>query len=205
VSTNGITLAWLTALSMLMAGCGNLAQGPSDTIVRITSLEAASGAAPDKFGGTLGSDVITIVKKNSVDIPTLFNDLGRVTMAMTLKDPGSSGVTAIPTDLNIVTFTHYRVVYRRTDGHNVEGVDIPYAFDSGLTFSVTPAGTVQVGFEIVRLSAKQEAPLQALQATGLFISTIGEVTFYGKDQAGNNVIVTGYIGITFGNYGDPGT
>ena len=203
MSTKGITLAWLTALSMLTAGCGNVSQGPSDTLVRINLLEAASGAVPDKFGGTLGSDVITIVKKDSVDIPTRFNDLGRVTMAMTLKDPGAPGVPNTPSALNIVTFTHYRVAYRRTDGRNVQGVDVPYAFDSGLTFSVNTDGTVQVGFEIVRLSAKQEAPLQALIVSGLFISTIADVTFYGKDQAGNNVLVTGSIGINFGNFGDP--
>jgi hypothetical protein len=204
VSTKGITFAWLTSLSMLMAGCGNVGQGPSPTIVRITFLEGASGAAPDSFGGTLNSDVTTIVTRNSVLTPTTFDDFARVTMAMTLKDPGSSGVTNIPVDLNVVTFTHYRVAYRRTDGRNTQGVDIPYAFDSGLTFSVSPAGTVQVGFEIVRHAAKTSAPLSGLQTSGLIISTIADVSFFGKDQAGNNVTVTGSIGINFGDFGDPG-
>jgi hypothetical protein len=204
VSTKGIAFAWLTSLSMLMAGCGDVSQGPSSTLVRIEFLEGASGASPDKFGGTLLSDVTTIVKKGAVDVPTIFNDVARVTMAMTLKDPGSSGVTNIPNDLNIVTFTHYRVVYRRTDGRNVQGVDVPFAFDSGLTFSVSPAGTVQVGFEIVRHTAKEEAPLKALASSGAIISTIADVTFYGTDQAGKNVIVTGFIGINFGDFGDPG-
>jgi hypothetical protein len=193
----------LTSLSMLTAGCGNVSQGPSPSVVRITLLEAASGAAPDKFGGTLNSDVITVVKRNSVDVSTIFNDLGRVTMALALKDPGAPGVTNKPSDLNIVTFTRYRVEYRRSDGHNIQGVDVPYAFDSGLTFSVNPDGTVQVGFEIVHHSAKEEAPLRALEFSNSLINTITDVTFYGKDQAGNNVQVTGTIGINFGNFGDP--
>jgi hypothetical protein len=35
------------------------------------------------------------------------------------------------------------------------------------------------------------------------ISTIADVTFYGRDQAGNDVSATGSIGIDFGNFGDP--
>ena len=37
------------------------------------------------------------------------------------------------------------------------------------------------------------------QGTGLG----ADVTFYGADQAGNPVQVTGSIGINFANYGDP--
>lgn len=204
MSTKAITLGLLlTSLSMLTAGCGNPRQGPSDSIVRITALEGASGAKPDVFSGTLASDVITIVKRDNVNVSTIFNDGGRVTMALALKDPGAPGVPNLPSALNSVTFTHYRVVYRRTDGRNVQGVDVPYAFDSGLTFSVPPDGTVQVGFEIVRHTAKEEAPLRALQVSNAIINTVTDVTFYGKDQAGNNVEVTGSIGINFGNFGDP--
>ena len=35
------------------------------------------------------------------------------------------------------------------------------------------------------------------------ISTIAEVTFYGRDQAGNDVSATGSMGVDFGNFGDP--
>jgi hypothetical protein len=34
------------------------------------------GAKPDVFGGTLNSDVVTFVKRDSVNVPTIFNDLG---------------------------------------------------------------------------------------------------------------------------------
>ena len=58
-------------------------------------------------------------------------------------------------------------------------------------------------FELVRIIAKQEAPLRALQANGVLITTIAEVSFYGRDQAGNEVTAVGSIGVTFGNFGDP--
>ena len=32
---------------------------------------------------------------------------------------------------------------------------------------------------------------------------IAEVTFYGTDQAGNDVTVTGTISVTFADFGDP--
>ena len=203
MSTKSITLALLTSLSMLTAGCGVHEQGSASSLVRIITLEAASGAKPDVFSGTLLSDVTTIVKRDSVNVPTIFNDGGRVAMALALKDPGASGVPSVPSALNAVTFTHYRVEYRRSDGRNVQGVDVPYAFDSGLTFTVPPDGTIQVVFEIVRHTAKEEAPLLALQVSGQIINTVTDVTFYGKDQGGKSVEVRGTIGINFGDFGDP--
>lgn len=203
MSTKSTTVAVLTSLSMLAAGCGVYEQGPSSSVVVIRSLQAASGAKPDELGGTLRSDVITMVKRNNVDVPTVFNDNGRVAMAIVLKDEGAPGVTNVARPLNAVTFTHYRVVYRRTDGRNVQGVDVPYAFDSGLTFSVSPEGAAQAAFEIVRHTAKEEAPLKALQVSGEIINTVTDVTFYGRDLGGKSVTVTGSIGINFGDFGDP--
>ena len=109
---------------------------------------------------------------------------------------------AAPSELNWVTVTRYRVVYRRTDGRNTPGVDVPFPFDSAVTVTVTGDGG-SAGFQLVRTSAKQEAPLRPLVNNPDIISTIADVTFYGRDQAGNDVSVTGSIGIDFGNFGDP--
>ena len=122
-------------------------------------------------------------------------------MALVLRDPGLGTTPAVPTAINQVTFTSYRVVYRRTDGRNVEGVDVPYAFSSGVTFTVPASGRVTVGFNLVRQTAKLEAPLLALRNRLVLISTIAEVTFFGRDLAGHDVIATGTIGITFGDFG----
>jgi hypothetical protein len=202
VSTKPITFTLLTALTMVAAGCGVAEQGRSPVVVRIDTLEAANGGTTTgTFGGYLHSDVQNIVNVNNVQTPTRFNDVGRVTMSLVLRDPGSPGVANTPSELNAVTITHYRVVYRRTDGRNVQGVDVPFAFDSGMTITVAPTGQGQQTFDIVRVSAKFEAPLQALVSNGQALDTIADVTFFGKDMHNNDVAVTGSIGITFANFG----
>jgi hypothetical protein len=95
------------------------------------------------------------------------------------------------------------VSYRRSDGKNTPGVDVPYGFDSAVTFTIPNDGVITHSFELVRHVAKEEAPLKALITNGNIISAIGEITFYGRDQAGNEVAVNASIGINFGNFGDP--
>lgn len=200
--------AAIAAASIGAAGCGEFvreSRSPSQLV--IASLEAASGATPSEFGGNLLSDVITIVRQQvggvEVEVPTIFNDVGSVTIRLRLRDPGVPGITAQPSSINEVTITRYRVVYRRTDGRNTPGVDVPQPFDSAVTFTVPPDAAATAGFEIVRHLAKREAPLTALRAGGTFISTIAEVTFFGRDGAGNEVSVSGFMNIDFGNFGDP--
>jgi len=194
--------------AIAVAGCGDyVREGRSPVQVVINQLEGASGAEPGKFSNTMISDVITLVKRTindeEVRIPTTFGDLGRATMTLNLKNPGSTTDPASPSAINQVTFTRYRVLYRRSDGRNTPGVDVPFPFDGGATFTVPATGSATVGFEIVRNEAKYEAPLQALQNSRVVISMITEVTFYGRDQAGNDVQATGSILIDFGDFGDP--
>ena len=201
----GLTAVLLASLS---AGCGDVARnGRAPVMAVISALDGASGAEPGTFGTTVNSDVVTLVEETvdgqTVDVPTVFNDLGRVTMRLTLRDPGVPGVTATPTPLNEVTFNRYRVTYRRADGRNTPGVDVPHPFDSAVTFTVPAEGNFTAGFTLVRHTAKQEAPLRALGTSSVIISTIAEVTFYGRDQVGNEVMATGSIGVFFGNFGDP--
>ena len=196
------------ALAALASGCGDMVrQGRAPVQLVINSLEASSGAAPDESATTLLSDVQTLVERDvngdTVLVPTTFNDIGEVTMSLILKDPGQSGIVATPSALNQVTITRYRVEYRRTDGRRTQGVDVPYTFDSAVTFTVPTEGSIEAGFEIVRHTAKQEAPLAALIRNPDVISTIADITFYGRDQAGNDISVTGTMGINFGNFADP--
>jgi hypothetical protein len=102
-----------------------------------------------------------------------------------------------------VTIDRYRVEYRRADGHNTQGVDVPFAWDSAFTITVPPDEDAVAGFQIVRQSAKSEAPLRALIQSGNIISTIAVVTFYGHDQAGNQVSASANIGIDFADFADP--
>jgi hypothetical protein len=58
---------------------------------------------------------------------------------------------------------------------------------------------------MVRAQAKLEPPLRNLRAGGGagLISTIADVTFYGKDQTGTDVSVTGSISVNFADWADP--
>jgi hypothetical protein len=173
----------------LSASCGDLVrQGHSPVMLVV-------GALTDKDGtATMQSDVL-------VGGGT-FNDNATATLFVQLKDQGSLGVVTAPSPTNQVVIDRYHVEYRRTDGHNTPGIDVPYPFDSALT--VTVSDTVKVPFEIVRHSAKEEAPLAALRlsGTGHFISTITTVTFYGHDLAGNDISGSGNIGIDFADFAD---
>jgi hypothetical protein len=179
----------LVALASVSASCGEFTrQGTAPVIVVVDRLSVEDDQ------GTLHSDVLT---EGSV-----VNDMAEVRLRLILKDPGDSGAAASPTPLNSVTITRYHVEYRRTDGRNVQGVDVPFAFDSGLTFTISAGQSQSAVFQIVRNTAKAEAPLKALANNGEILSTIAYVTFYGHDQAGNDVSANASIGIDFANFAD---
>ena len=51
-----------------------------------------------------------------------------------------------------------------------------------------------------KLMGTREAPLAQLLGSAIVITTIADVTFYGQDQVGNQVTVTGSIQIDFGDF-----
>ena len=191
---SGIRLAFALFLAAAASSCGELTrQGTGSSYLIVQLLQAAPGAEPDKFGGNLLSDVLTVVE----EVPGVYNDIGEVSLALVMKDP----LTA-PSSANAITVNRYRVRYIRTDGRNTPGVDVPYGFDGSLTITVGEGNAVGT-FELVRHLSKLEAPLRALVTNGVIISTIAEVTFYGHDQTGREVSVVGRISVDFGNFADP--
>jgi hypothetical protein len=201
--TTGVVAVIVAALAV--GSCGKVVrQGRSPGYLIIDTLSSASGVKPDLFSNTLESDVITNVKVfvegQQVLVPTIFEDLGRVRLRLGLKDVTSTG----PTTNNEITVTQYRVTFRRADGRNTPGVDVPYAFDGAVTGTIDDQGSV-LTFILVRAQAKIETPLKALVGMGgsIAIATIADVTFYGRDQAGNEVNVTGSISVHFADWGDP--
>ena len=174
----------------------------------IESLQAIrGGATTGEPSGFLHSDVITNVTTpppcaEESPCPTVFSDSGRVVFRVSLKDIGSGAPALVPSSNNEVTITRYRVVYRRSDGRNTPGVDVPFGFDGATTGTVPALGSVALDFELVRHVAKLEAPLAQLAFNPTIIATIAEITFYGRDQVGNEISATGSMLIEFGNFGD---
>ena len=189
----------LAAVTAGQVSCGSVVRdGRSSVYLVVDSLVAKRAGSSDPEGGTLLSDVVT---KGST-----FNDVATVTLRMSPKDIGPTGTTQ-PSLNNEVTINRYRVVYRRADGRNTPGVDVPYGFDGAATGTIPVGGTLKLGFELVRHIAKEESPLIQLRFangnTPPVISTITDVTFYGRDQVGNELNVTGLMLINFGDFADP--
>ena len=172
------------AAAVLISGCGDYAtNGSGSSYLVLNTLTGGAG------GGSLQSDVIS-------DEGGILQDNGEASLTLQMKDLGGPG----PSPVNAITITQYHVEYIRSDGRNVQGVDVPFAFDGGVTVTVSGASTVT--FTLVRAAAKHEAPLKALVGHGgaQHISTIARVTFYGHDQTGRGVSVTGNIGVDFADW-----
>jgi hypothetical protein len=188
----------MLTLAAASASCGSaVREGTGTSFLVIANLEGASGAEPDEFGGLLQSDVVTVVDNRS----TVFSDSGRVTLRLALKDPGPASSPLEPTQNQAITVNRYRVRFVRADGRNTPGVDVPYGFDGAFTMTVTNES--QATFELVRHVAKAEAPLGALANNFTVISTVAEITFYGRDLTGHEVSVVGHLTVDFGNFADP--
>lgn len=187
------------------ASCSDMARtGTGPAFLIMESVQASRGGG-GTFTTSLLSDVLTIVNVTvggaTVPTPTIFNDLGQASIRAEMKNQLA---TTAPTPVNSITLNRYRVRFRRTDGQNREGIDVPYGFDGGTTATIPVGGAVLINFDLVRHQTKSEPPLRNLiNGGGLrFISVIAEVTFYGADQAGNEVSITGSIDVQFGDFGD---
>ena len=170
---------------LLATSCSkSIRSGQASSYLVITSLTGGSDN-----DSTVESDVVT-------DTGSIFTDAGQAAFQVLMKDNGGLA----PTPVNAITITQYHVEYVRSDGRNTPGVDVPFAFDGGVTATITGAGSV--GFTLVRIQAKLEAPLKALAFHGgaQAISTVARITFYGHDQTGREVSVTGNIDVSFADW-----
>lgn len=196
----------LAGLSVAAASCGDVATtGRSPMYLVIESLNGVPGGAEEgKAATTLASDVQTLITKPdpctaTSPCPTIYGDSGQVTFHLSQKD-----ITSVvgPTSNNQVIINRYHVAYRRADGRNTPGTDVPYAFDGAFTVTVPASGSATAGFELVRNVAKMESPLVQLVTNSTIITTLADVTFYGQDIVGNEIQATGTIQVNFGNFAD---
>ena len=196
ITRAGAAAAVVAAIAASSCATDTARRGDSSSQLTIMSIQTARGAGtvPSTFvNGPLLSDVQDATG-------TIFDDFASVQMRVTLKDIGAPGLAASPTVLNDVTVSRYRVVYRRSDGRNVEGVDVPRAFEGTLTLTIPAGQTGNAVVELVRHVAKLEAPLAALRGNLNVLSTTAEITFFGRDQAGNQLSASGSVQINFANF-----
>ena len=171
----------IVGLAVGAASCGEVnGDSRSPVLLRVTGLTANGGAI--LLSDVRGDDSIS-------------NDTATATLASTMKN-----TTLSPTPNNEITLNRYRVEFRRADGRNTPGVDVPYPFDGAVTTRIAAGGTGSVVFEIVRHVAKEESPLVQLATNRNEITTIATITFYGTDTVGNVVSASGEMTVNFGNF-----
>jgi hypothetical protein len=181
----------LFALAVASASCGSVREGTGTSFLIIEGMDFAPGNDRTQFEATLHSDVNTPGGN--------FDDLGRATFRLGLKDPGPSVAPNTPTQNQFITIDRYHVRFFRADGRNTQGVDVPYEFDGAFTATVG-GNSVQSSFVVVRHDAKREAPLAILGSNRLILTIIAEVTFYGRDQTGHETQAVARASIDFGNF-----
>ena len=174
----------------------------SSTILVIERIGAASG-------GTTDDPIPTLLNSDVLTNGAVFPDIARVTTRLAFKAPGTSESPASPTSANWITVTGYRVFFRRTDGRNTAGVDVPFPFEGGMTMTTLDISSAE--FTLIRAQAKLEPPLIALRnqpgggpGGAIALSVIADITFFGHDQTGAAVSADGSIGINFADFADPG-
>jgi hypothetical protein len=189
--------AALVAVSTASCGSDLLRTGRGPVLLIIDAMTASAGG-----DGTFTSNLLSDVNRDG----SVFNDLGRATIRAVLKNQAApvSGIVTSTTPLQSVTITRYRVTFRRADGRNTPGVDVPFGFDGVASLTVDVGSTADVQFDMVRHANKLEPPLANLAGLGgqMIITTAAEVTFFGRDQNGNEVTVVGMMDVTFGDFPD---
>jgi hypothetical protein len=185
--------AAIAAVLLGCLACGDVVRdNRAATLVTVTSLTPSF----------LNSDVVRLVTapapcSAATPCPTITNDTITATITTAMKNTSVS-----PTTNNQVTLNRYHVEFRRADGRNVEGIDVPRSFDGAVTVSIAANGSAGFSLELVRHVAKQESPLTQLVNSPNAIATIATITFYGTDAVGNVVSASGQMSVNFGNFAD---
>lgn len=153
------------------------------------------------------------------DVSKTVNDDATVDVALFRKNPN----VAITGPLEGVQLLRYEVVFTRSDGRNVEGVDVPFRFTGPLNgvFVDPPGGssvaTRSVIVSVVRHQAKIEPPLRNL--LGVFVAnqepgtaptisgagivtTVAEVTVHAATLSGEGLVASARFQVTFADFVD---
>lgn len=147
---------------------------------------------------------------------TVFSDV--ITNGSIVNDTGVAAVTTLtynPTaDSDEHDITYYMnvvvdqidVEFMRTDGKNVEGVDVPYRFTQPMNMLVAVDKTVSIPFVLIRHAAKMDAPLINLRdvpSEEFVLQLVAKVTVHGKDLGGHRVApVIGYLTVWCADFAD---
>ena len=176
----------------------------------IMEIAGITGFAGGQTGGTAGDVLFS-------DVSRFINDDAVVLVNVYRKNPTVTSTSP----LEHVRLESYEVRYFRSDGHSVEGVDVPHRITGALN-SIrihTPTDTgeleVEAVINVVRQTAKREPPLINLVglrpvSTGTatlpgqgIIFTVAEITVYARQvTTGEPLSATGSFQVAFADFVD---
>lgn len=194
---SGLRTAVLAAAALVLAACNPIEnETGSNSLLTIETLTALNMEGQEV--NFCQSDVLYTDPQTGAT--SIVADIAKVALSADLLDPdpvlGAS-------QYNDIELFKYGVTYRRSDGRNTEGVDVPYAFEEGMSGIIRIGQTASFSFILVREAAKQEPPLINLlmpSNRGETLVVTAQIDFYGKDLAGRAVKATGYIPVTFADF-----
>jgi hypothetical protein len=140
---------------------------------------------------------------------SIVNDSGMASITTLTYNPLEDSADHDITFYMNVIVDQIDVEFMRTDGQNVEGVDVPYRFTQPMNMLVPVDGTVTIPFVLITHVAKLEAPLLALRevpSREFILKLVAKVTVHGKDLGGHRVApVSGLMTVWCANFADSAT
>jgi len=184
----------ITLLAIGLVGCSQL-----DKLSQSGSKLLLISLTGNDLEGSAGSPVIfSDVSVNN----SIINDNCVASLSAVLLDC-RTGCEA--TYYQAVNIDQVDVSFRRPDGKNTPGVDVPYSFTQPVSMLIQIDEILELPFVIIRHVAKLESPLIELRSLGQdkVLQIIADVTIHGKDLSGRRVQpVKGSITIWAANFGD---
>jgi hypothetical protein len=183
------------ALCLALSGCGMapdyVTEDASQVLFYVTSVNGGSVLDSEVRYGTLSDDGLLFICEDEVP----------VAVGARLKNPRDATEPSVP---NAVQIKGYEVRYRRSDGRNEEGVDVPYRISGAISSGLDVGENTVVTIEVVRRQAKREPPLSNIEQSRV-LTVFAEVTLFGETISGDRVRASGSLQIDFADFADDET
>ena len=203
-----LKLLGIVGLAVSMAGCVPdwARENETGILMEVAGITGTPGSDALDEGDVLFSDISQIINDDAVVVVNVY----RKNINVTATGP-----------LEHVRLESYQIRYFRTDGHSIEGVDVPHritgAFSSQRFHTPTGADEIEIEATInaVRHQAKLEPPL--INLAGIFpnptgsisipgqgiITTVAEITVYARQvTTGEALSASGRFQVTFADFAD---
>lgn len=182
-----LRLAVVAGLALGLAGCTNdfAKNGTSDAVLLVAAINGGAPLVSDvSDGGTVVADnAVVVLAARSKNIR--FNEV-QYTRGFQI--------------------VRYEIRYYRSDGRNVEGVDVPYRIAGNINAPIDIGeDNLNLPVEVVRAQAKLEPPLRNLVGGGgaLIMTCFAEITIYGQQLATGDIAeAKGNLQIDFADYAE---